>query len=217
MSAHLDSTGPSDVAVLLLTDPYRVFAIGDLLLLIGSVLLAVAVVLLLPGLLRVERRPPIDAFLWGGLTASVLASWAIVTVYAQGRARGGIDAVAATGGWTAAAFVLLVASLLYVVFVVRGSGRGARRGLAPVRWPLFATISLVGTGFLGQSVRGDERLVIAGLALMIVLLPLLGIVAYRDVAESFERWSRAVRASSTPTHGPLAADAAPFPPAPPNV
>src|SRR3990170_6887110 len=90
LGAHLDSTSPSDVAVLLLTDPYRVFAIGDLLLLIGGVLLAGAVVLLLPGLLRMERRPPADAFLWGGASASALAAWTVATVYAQSRARGGI-------------------------------------------------------------------------------------------------------------------------------
>jgi hypothetical protein len=215
LGAHVDSRDSSSVAILLLTDPLRVYAIGDLLGLIGAILLAAAVALLLPALWRFDRRPPTDAFVWGWATVLSLAAWAALTVKAQSRARGGIGAVAATGGWSEAALALLVASVLYVVFTVRVDPKGVRSGFAPLRWPVLATFTLFGTASLASTGSKDEWIVTFGLGLTIVLLPLLGIVAYRDVMDGFDRWRWVERVSPVPTPSSLAPDPAePVPPPP---
>ncbi len=224
LSAHVPSSDSWSVALLLLTDPSRVFAIGDLFLLIGGVLLAAAVILLLRSLPRGDRRLPWDAFLWGGATGAALVVWILATMAAQSRARGGIDALAVTGGWSAAAVALLVASLTFAMFAVRVDARPvprrltptpvsrrlaplllppSHRGLAPLRWPLYAFINLAGTTFLAQPEGGDE-LALMGLVLTIVVLPLLGIVTYRDVKKSFKDWWKVARLWALPTPGPLA-------------
>lgn len=200
----MDEANPADVAILLLTDPYRVFAIGDLLLLIGAALLAAAVVLLLIALPRRDPRPPPDTFLWGGASAFCLAAWAVATGYAQSRARGGLDAVAAMGGWSAAALALLAASILYVAFTVRVGGKAARGGLVPFRWPVYAAVNLVGTASLASTGSGDEWVVTLGLGLTIVLLPLLGVATYRELMEGFAAWRKVGRIGSVTAAGPPA-------------
>lgn len=212
--AGLNSKEPTTIAFVLVADPHRVFAVGDVLLLIGAVLLSAAVALVLPGLLRPDRRPPKDAFLWGSAAVVAMGAWAVATLAAQSRARGGLSAVVAMGGWSTAALALLVASALYVVFTVRVGGKSARRGLAPLRWPVYAALGLVGTAFLKPSPQAGEWVVVVGLGLMIVLLPLLGVMTYLDVRSSFDEWAKMEdrRSVATVLHSPAPASEDPPPP-----
>lgn len=197
LAAFVDPRDPSAVAVLLFSDPSRLFAVGDLLLLIGAFMMSGAGAFVLLGLPRLSRKVPIDAFILGGASVGGLVAWSVATVLARGGARSGLDAVAAVGGWSNAALLLLVASVLYVAFTVRVDPGAARRGFAPIRWPVFAAINLAGTAALRPTGgRADEPLAIVGLGLVIVLLPLLGIVTYRDVMESFDKWPKRALATT---------------------
>jgi len=192
----MDEANRPAMSVLLFLDPSRIFSIGDVLLLIGAAILAGAIALVLIGLRRAGRHVPIDAFVLGAASLGVSIGWFAASLGAQGGSRGGDDIVAAVGGWSVAALLLLVGSALYVAFAFRVDRRAYRRGLAPVRWPVFAALSLAGTTvFLVPGIR-DEVLATAALAMAIIFLPLLGVVAYRDVMESFEIWPREARVAA---------------------
>ena len=189
----VDPSDPTAVALLLASDPRRIFAVGDVLVLVGASLLATAVILVLVSLPRGRVRIPRDAFLFGGATVAAIVAWAVATVYAVSQSRGisGVGGVAATGGWGAAAAGLLAASLLYAGLAVRvDRAMGWRRRLSSMAWPVFAVVNLVGSAALASAFRGaGDEVLIVGLALQVVPIPLLGVVAYADLRARFASWS----------------------------
>lgn len=219
--ASLDPTDPAAVAFAVLSDPIGMFAVGHLLVLIGSILLACAVGLVLLGLRGSPSRVPLDAFLFGGAAFAGLVGWTAATGYAFGRSGGGagLVTVAATGGWSAGAVSLLAASILYLAFRNRAGVDTGRRRFDSVMWPAFAAVNLAGTGVLASALggSGEPDLLLFGLALQVILLPLLGIVAYRDLMDTFPAWTRLER---TPERavvaGPPPADAGEPMPLPPG-
>lgn len=234
-TVRFDPVEPSGATLIMLSDPYRIFALGDVFVLIGAALLAGAVLLILLDRKTRSSKSRRIVIPLGVAALAFLLAWFVATAYAQGRSRGGgvVDAVAATGGWGIAAASLLVASLLYVVFVWRLEGRKSPSESAPVRWPVFAAFNLIGTGALAALVGSgsmDPFFATMGLALGLVLIPLLGIVTYRDVWDSFGKWLPAdgidagwEAAPAAPLHlgrGTLAAPSSPpesleVPPPPP--
>ncbi|HYS71112.1 MAG TPA: hypothetical protein VEM95_01700 [Thermoplasmata archaeon] len=190
--AYLDVEDPTNVAFALVTDPYGISAIGDLLVLMGGILLASALALVLLGLRRAVRRPKVDAFLLGGATVACLIGWIAANAYAVSRTRGvsGLDAVAATGGWSVAALLLVLASAAYVVFRIRAGADAPPHPPARFTWTAFAILTLLGSAILASWLRGsgDARVIVLELALRVVPIPLLGVLAYRGLWDDFAAW-----------------------------
>jgi len=189
----LDFTDPSAALVLLLGDSHLVLSVGDLLVAVGAMLLAGAFLCFLIALRAPDRTVSRVALLLGVAALASLVAWAIAAAVAFGRPPGGgIGAAANRGDRSLAAALLLVASLLYVGFEVRMRKRSRRGPLAPYPWLAFAGVNLVGSAavasfFLGGS--RDAEVLFIGLALEIVLVPLLGVVAYKRVWDDVGDWS----------------------------
>jgi hypothetical protein len=81
---------------------------------------------------------------------------------------------------------------------------------------VFATFALFGTASLASTGSKDEWIVAFGLGLTVVLLPVLGIVAYRDLMDSFDGWRKAESARPSSPPGPPEAGLAGAAPPPPG-
>jgi len=192
-----DPSGPGGSLVLLFSDPVHLLAIADFVGLIGVVILAASVFLILFGLIRADRKVPADAFLLGVLVLACLAAWVPTMAYALGRARAvtTVDAVAATGGWSLAAVLLLAAALAYLFLCVRLEN-GARTRLGSFRWPIYAAVNVLGSAIIAgffQSAAGGSASLDAftlGLVLKVTLIPVLGVWAYRDLKDRFPAWAQ---------------------------
>ncbi len=204
----------------LLTDPGHLLAIGDFVMILGTVILVAALFLILLALIRAERRVPLDAFLLGSVVLGCLAVWVPAMLVSQGIARGtvaSVDAAAATGGWGLASLLLLVASVAYLFFAIRvENGTGVRR-LGSLKWPIYAAVNVLGTAALAgffQSGGGNLDAFSLGLALKLTLIPMLGVMAYSDLRDRFPAWSRlplmAVRVAARPVVRPVPAPAKPM-------
>ena len=201
-SAGLDRGDPGSVAVAVLSDSMGIYTIGEILIVIGGVLLSAALFLVLLGLDRSDRKTRLDAFVVGGAALACIVGWTVATAYAQTLTREmyGLEAMVATGGWSTAAVLLFVASLLYVVFRVRAGLDTRGRWMIAASWPVFAGVALIGTAVLGSSFRvaRDPALFVTALAVEVIVLPLLGIVAYRDLGNGFPAWRKLDRTKGPP-------------------
>jgi len=203
LASQVEPGGSGSSLVALFADPMRLIAIADLVAIVGTVILALALFLVLFGLVRGDRRVPLSAYALGIGALGCLVAWVPVMAYSLGRARGGtggdavaaLDAAAATGGWSLAAALLLAASLLYVFFALRMEpGSGMR--LRTLKWPVYAAVNLLGSvavaaffeGAAGGS--GNVDAFTLGLVLKVTLIPVLGGMAYQEMRDRFPLWAR---------------------------
>ncbi|MBI4417012.1 MAG: hypothetical protein HY557_08515 [Euryarchaeota archaeon] len=213
---------PGGPMLALFSDPSRMLGIADLLAIIGTILFVAALFLILIGMLRGDRRTSLGTFTLGLLVLVCLAAWVPVMLYAQGRATGTlgtVDAVAATGGWSVASAILLAATVLYLLFTRQIDQWAKPIRLSTLRWPVYAAVNLLGTaaiaGFFSGAASGSGNVdaFSLGLALKVTLIPVIGILAYRDMKDRFVLWEQLpLLHVSEPTQPP--AHAVPLPPPP---
>ncbi len=231
LASEVEPGGSGSSLVALFADPMRLIAIADLVAIVGTVILALALFLVLFGLVRGDRRVPLSAYALGIGALGCLVAWVPVMAYSLGRARGGtggdavaaLDAAAATGGWSLAAGILLAASLLYVLFCLRMEG-GAGLRLRTLKWPVYAAVNLLGSvaiaGFFEGAAGGSGNVdaFTLGLVLKVTLIPVLGGMAYQEMRDRFPLWARVpvreVPAAPVAASPPAAAVARPLPPPP---
>lgn len=173
-------------------------SLADLFAVIGFVILAPTFFLILVGLIRSKRRVPHDTLLLGGAMGCAIAV-VPVEVYAHARAAGtvaSLDAVAATGGLTAASALILVVSLLYLFFSLRIEGTVKPLKFAGLKWPVYGAVNVFGSlaiaGFFQGLAAGSPRMdaFTIGLVVKMTLVPVLGVLAYRDLFDRFPSWAR---------------------------
>lgn len=203
LASRVEPGGAGSSLVALFADPMRLIAVADLVAIVGTVILALALFLVLFGLVRGDRRTPLAAYALGIGALACLAAWIPVMAYSLGRARGGpagdavaaLDAAAATGGWSLAAVLLLAASLLYVFFCLRMEG-GTGFRLRTLKWPVYASVNLLGSvaiaGFFEGAAGGSGNVdaFTLGLILKVTLIPVLGGMAYQELRDRFPLWAR---------------------------
>ena len=221
--APAEDQGRAIVAVA--TDPNFLLQIADLLQVIGLVILAAVLLLLLVGLARGLRRVPLDTSALG-FSAFLLALVLVpVLLIAQAHARGtigSIDEVAATGGWSVGSVLLLGISLAYLSFALRVEAGAKPHRLVCLKWPVYAAVNVLGAvaiaGFFEGLAAGDPNFdaFTLGIVLKVTLIPMLGVLAYRDLYDSFPTWAR-VGAGEGPTPVPASPAEAPPPPPPPSI
>lgn len=193
---YLDPQGPGGTLLLLFSDPTRILAVSDLITLIGIVILACALLVILFGLIRAERKIKLDVYLLGIVTVACLLAWVPVMAYALQRARGtvtNVDAAAATGGWGLAAGLLLAASLTYLFFTIRLENGTGTRKLGSFKWPIYAAVNLLGSAAIAgffQPGGGNVSAFSLGLVLKVTLIPMLGVMAYQELRDRFPLWAR---------------------------
>ena len=193
----LDPNAPASSFIALFADPSRLLAIGDFLALLGIIVLSAAMAIVILGLARGDKRVPVAAFLLGAVSLLCLVAWVPMMVYYQGTARGAIttlDAAAATGGWSLASLLLLVASLAYTGCALRVEGHVKPHKLSSLWWPVFGAVNLLGSvaiaGFFQGLAIGAEifQSLSLGLVLKVTLIPMFGVLAYGDLKDRFPRW-----------------------------
>ncbi len=186
----IDLTDPT--AVRLFLESRWILDVGDALAIVGAALLSAAAFLLVVGFRGSDRAVPRDAFYLLVAAFAVLVAWAIAAGASFGRGRGsGLLAVAATGGGTVAAALLLVSSLLVTAFAWRVERSPARGPRHREMWPAYAVVNLAGSAtvawiFLGWS--RDASVLFLALALQIVLIPVLGVAAYKGLWDYLGEW-----------------------------
>ena len=194
----LDPDMPASGFIALFSDPARVLTISDFLAILGVVVLAAAMAIVLLGLVRGDKPLAIGSFLLGGVVLVCLASWVPFMLYAQGTARGTIstvDAAAATGGWSLASLLLLVASLAYMAFTIRIENGVKHRRLTSFWWPAYGAVNVLGSvavaGFFATTPlgAGSTDALSLGLVLKVTLIPMFGVMAYGDLKDRFPRWA----------------------------
>jgi type IV secretory pathway VirB2 component (pilin) len=214
-----------DELLILLTGPEQLVHIADLMALPGIIFLSVALVLALVGL-RTERVPVnLVLMVVGAAAAIALVLWVPTTLYSQGRASGAIltlDEIAATGGFTIASALVLVASLLWMAFTL---GLQKELHLSPItsyHWPVYAAVTLLGAAAIAAFVQSiaagapSQDALLIGIILKATLIPVLGVMAYSNLRERFyvlKQLRFAPRGEEKPT--PLG-ERAPAPPPPPE-
>jgi len=193
----LDPDLPASGLIALFSDPARLLAISDFVAILGIVLLGAAVAVVLIGLVRADKPVSAAAFLSGGVVFGCLALWVPLMLYSQGQARGAIttlDAAAATGGWSLASLVLLVATLAYLAFTARIEHGVHHRRLTSYWWPAYAAVNVFGSvaiaGYFARLASGFEfaEALSLGLVLKVTLIPMLGVMAYGDLKDRFPMW-----------------------------
>ncbi len=198
LEQFVDTRQASGEFVSQVSDPGMLASIADLVIAIGLALLALALAFLLAGLWRARRRPAKDAFPFGVAAVACLAAAPAVTAWTEARGGvGSIDAVIATGGWSVGSALLLAASLLYLAFCLRAERALKPTKLACVFWPAYAAVNVLGAatfaGLIEETGAGGANLYpfLAGLALKIVLIPILAVVAYRELLIRLPDWEKA--------------------------
>jgi hypothetical protein len=180
------------------SDAGFLLSLADLFAVIGFTILAPAFFLILVGLVRSKRRVPYDSLLLGGAIACAIAVIP-VQLYAHARAAGtvaSLDAVAATGGLTAASALILLVSLLYLFFSLRIEGTVKPLKFASLKWPVYGAVNVFGSlaiaGFFQGLAAGSPNMdaFTIGLVVKMTLVPVLGVLAYRDLFDRFPNWAR---------------------------
>jgi len=221
LASQVEPGGTGSSLVALFADPMRVIAVADFVAIIGVVILALALFLVLFGFVRGDRRVPLDAYAFGIGSLACLAAWVPVMAYSLSRARGSVadvDAAAATGGWSLAAVLLLVASLAYLFFTLRLEERTRALKLSSLRWPIYAAVNVLGSAAIAaffQSAAGGSGSLDAftiGLVLKVTLIPMLGVWAYRDLRDRFPLWARVPLHEVPKVAVPTTAEGVPLPP-----
>ncbi len=184
--------------LLVFSDAGFLVSLADLFAVIGFSILASVFFLILVGLVRSKRRVPYDTLLLGGAIACAIAVIP-VELYAHARAAGtvaSLDAVAATGGLTAASALILLVSLLYLFFSLRVEGTLKPLKFASLKWPVYGAVNVFGSlaiaGFFQGLAAGNPRTdaFTIGLVVKMTLVPVLGVLAYRDLFDRFPSWAR---------------------------
>ena len=195
------------------SDAGFLLSLADLFAVIGFTILAPVFFLILFGLVRSKRRVPYDTLLLGGAIACAIAV-VPVELYAHARAAGtvaSLDAVAATGGLTAASALILLVSLLYLFFSLRVEGTVKPLKLACLKWPVYGAVNVFGSlaiaGFFQGLAAGTPRMeaFTIGLVVKMTLVPVLGVLAYRDLFDRFPNWARIPVAGAPILSAPVAA------------
>ena len=172
--------------------------LADLFAVIGFAILAPVLFLVLFGLFKSKRRLPFDTLLLGGALACVVAAIP-VKLYAEARGAGSvttIDAVAATGGWSVASGLVLAASILYFLFTLRIEAGTKPLKLSCIKWPIYAGVRVIGSVafavFFQGLAAGDPNFdaFTLGIVVKTTLVPVLGVLAYRDLLDVFPNWAR---------------------------
>jgi hypothetical protein len=107
-----------------------------------------------------------------------------------------LDAVAATGGWSLASGLILAASLLYMFLAQRVEAGTGGFKLSSLKWPLYGAVNLFGSlaiaGFFQGLASGHPNMdaFTLGLVVKMTLVPVLGVLAYRDLLDRFPYWGR---------------------------
>ncbi len=222
------ASDPGQAVLALATDPGFLLTIADLLQVIGFVLIAAVLLLLLAGIARGPRKVPLDAVV-PGFAAFVTALTIVpVLLIAQGRARGTLgtlDDVAATGGWSIASALILALSLAYLLLALRVEARAANRRLTSYKWPVYAAVNVLGAvaiaGFFEGLAAGNPNFdaFTLGIVLKVTLIPMLGVLAYRDLYDQFPAWAGVLAGDASRAAAPAKAPAPPpreAPPPPPE-
>ncbi len=200
-----------------LTDAGLVLSIADLFSVIGFVILAPVLLVIVFALARSVRRPAFDTLVLGIVAFACVVALVPVKLYAQGRAAGtiaGIDQVAATGGWGVASALLLVASLAYLFFALRVEATARPVKLAAYTWPVYAAVNALGAvaiaGFFQGLAAGSPNFnaYTLGIVLKVTLVPMLGVLAYRDLLDRVPAWARISAKEVAPAAMPVAVPAA---------
>ena len=216
------------VALPVYTDAGLLLSLADLFSVIGFVILAPVLFLILLGLWRSGRRPGFDALLPGIAALACVAALVPVKLYAQGRAAGTIaslDQVVATGGWSVASGLLLGASLAYLVFTLRVEAGAKPLRLTCLKWPVYAAVNVLGAvaiaGFFQGLAAGSPNFdaYTLGIVLKVTLVPMLGVLAYRDLYDRIPAWGKlpSMGNGSIPPSLPSAAVRGAQPPPPPSA
>ncbi|GEM_PF-5479466 len=180
------------------SDAGFLLSLADLFAVIGFTILAPVFFLILVGLVKSKRRVPHDTLLLGGATAAAIAVIP-VQLYAHARAAGtvaSLDAVAATGGLTAVSALILLVSLLYLFFSLRIEGTVKPLKFSSLKWPIYGAVNVFGSlaiaGFFQGLAAGTPRMdaLTIGLVVKMTLVPVLGVLAYRDLFDRFPSWAR---------------------------
>ncbi len=229
LTRFVDTRQASGELVSQVSDPGMLASVADLVLGIGTALLAFALAFLLVGLWRARRRPAGDAFPLGIGAVVCLAGVPLVAVWTQARAGiGSEDAVIALGGWSAGSALLLAASLLFLFFSLRAEGALKPLKLACLLWPVYAVVNVLGAATFASLIErsggtgANFEAFVAGLALKIILIPVLAVVAYWDLYSRLSDWRRAdtaprTRAPRAPAVARPASVACAMPPPPPPL
>jgi len=217
------------VALPVYTDAGLLLSLADLFSVIGFVILAPVLFLILLGLWRSGRRPGFDTLLPGIAALACVAALVPVKLYAQGRAAGTIaslDQAVATGGWSVASVLLLAASLAYLVFTLRVEAGAKPWRLTCLKWPVYAAVNVLGAvaiaGFFQGLAAGSPNFdaYTLGIVLKVTLVPMLGVLAYRDLYDRVPAWAKTTVGGAPPPAGPATPSAAesiaPPPPPPPD-
>jgi type IV secretory pathway VirB2 component (pilin) len=173
--------------ILILSGPELLIHVANLLAIPGIVFLATALLATVAGLRRRGAPTPPGTAVAGVLSGVVLLLWIPVNLYAQGSASGALltlDQVAATGGFTISALLLLVAALSWMAFT-RGKGKTLRvQKLTCYYWPVFAAVNVLGAtaiaAFFQSMAVGapSQDAYLVGTVLKVTLVPVLGVMAY---------------------------------------
>ena len=199
-------------------------AVGDIAGMLGFALLASALAALIAGV-EVSRRPPPLAVM-----AIVAAGFACVAVmplvmsWAEGKPReagvGTLDSAILAGGWGIGAAVLLCASLAFLAFALIQGGPRDGRLVCPL-WAVFGAVQCLGVApfaavieAAGEADRNPYTLTI-GLGVRILLLPVLAVLAYRELLERLPGWEQTGTGASPRGPSRARAPAALDPPPPP--
>ena len=182
-----------------LTDAGLILSIADLFSVIGFVILAPVLLVIVFALARSRPRPGFDTLVLGIVAFACVVALVPVKLYAEGRAAGTIaslDQVVATGGWGVASALLLVASLAYLFFALRVEARAKPLKLASYTWPVYAAVNALGAvaiaGFFQGLAAGSPNFdaYTLGIVLKVTLVPMLGVLAYRDLYDRVPAWAR---------------------------
>lgn len=222
---YVDTGSTAQQIVAAFSDPMMFASIGDLFGGIGLVVLASAVAVLLSSLWRAWRRPSRAVVLLGVaavvLVAAVPAAM-VWTAASSPRFPGQLDGLAATGGWNAVSLLLVAATLAFALFAWRVERASRPLRLASLLWPVYAAVSLVGSVAFADFFEGvvaaesSAGAYMLGLLLKILLLPVLGVIAYRDLLLRFPDWRKVdVSGPARAEPGAAAREPAPLPPPPP--
>ena len=188
------------------SDAGFLLSLADLFAVIGFTVLAPVLFLILSALAKAQRRVPFDSLLLGGALACVIAVTPVV-LYSHARAAGtvaSLDAVAATGGLTAASALILAASLLYLFFTLRLEATAKPLKFACLKWPIYGAVNVFGSlaiaGFFQGLAAGTPNMdaFTIGLVVKMTLVPVLGVLAYRDLYDRFPNWGRLLTANIPP-------------------
>jgi hypothetical protein len=188
---------PAFALIALFSEPARILVIADYVAILGVVLLAAALAQVLIALTLRGKPRPLVPLLFGGVALLCLTLWVPVMLSSQNQARGAIttvDAATATGGYSIASILLLVAGLAYMAFTIRIEHGVKHRRLTSLWWPAYGAVNVLGSvaiaGFFAGSLSGvgSTDALSLGLALKMTLVPMLGVMAYGDLKDRFPVW-----------------------------